>query len=47
MAVSPREEIELNEEEQRIYERLGDCFEKERRQVAHLRIDQDQAHLFR
>lgn len=46
MAVSPREEIELNEEEQRIYERLGDCFEKERRQVARLLAGKDDSNLF-
>lgn len=46
MAISSREEIELNEEEQRIYERLGDCFEKERRQVARLLAGKDDSNLF-
>lgn len=46
MAVSPRPEIELNEEEQRIYERLADCFEEERRRVARLLAGKDDSNLF-
>jgi hypothetical protein len=46
MAISPREELELNEEEQRIYDRLGDCFEQERRQVARLLAGKDDSNLF-
>lgn len=46
MAISPRPEIELNEEEQRIYDRLEDCFEQERRRVARLLADKDDSNLF-
>lgn len=46
MAISPRPEIELNEEEQRIYDRLADCFEEERRRVARLLAGKDDSNLF-
>jgi len=46
MALSPRPEIELNEEEQRIYERLADCFEQERRRMAKLLAGKDDSNLF-
>ena len=46
MAISPRPEIELNEEEQRIYDRLEDCFEQERRRMAQLLADKDDSNLF-
>jgi hypothetical protein len=46
MAIYPRPEIELNEAEQRIYDRLEDCFEQERRRVAKLLADKDDSNLF-
>lgn len=46
MAIAPREEIVLNEEEQRIYDRLADCFEQERRRVAKLLAGKDDSNLF-
>ncbi|QDU55503.1 hypothetical protein [Aeoliella mucimassa] len=46
MAYSPREPIELNEEEQRVYELLGDCFEQERRRIAKALAGKDDSNLF-
>lgn len=45
MATSHVEPLELNEEEQRIYERLGDCFEQERRRIAKLLAGKDDSNL--
>lgn len=39
-------EIELNEEEQQIYERLADCFDQERKRIAKLLADKDDSNLF-
>jgi len=46
MSFTPVEPMELNEEEQRIYERLEACFEQERRRVAKLLADKDDSNLF-
>ena len=45
MSASPVEPLELNEEEQRIYERLGACFEQERKRVAKLLAGTDDSTL--
>ena len=44
---TPRpEELELNAEEQLLYERLGPCFEQERRRIAKLLAGKEDSHLF-
>ncbi len=45
MAALPAQPLELNEEEQRIYERLGECFDQERKRVAKLLADKDDTNL--
>ena len=45
MATTPVKELELNDEEQRLYELLGECFEQERRRVAKLLASKDDANL--
>lgn len=45
MATSTREPLVLNDDEQRIYELLGDCFEQERRRVAQLLAGKDDSNL--
>jgi hypothetical protein len=46
MSTSHPQAIELNEHEQRIYERLEACFEEERKRVAKLLADKDDSNLF-
>jgi hypothetical protein len=46
MATPLREPLELDEQEQRIYERLADCFDEERKRVAKLLADKDDSNLF-
>jgi len=46
MASSIGEPLELNAEEQRIYELLGDCFEQERRRIAKALAGKDDSNLF-
>lgn len=46
MATSVREPLELDEQEQRIYERLADCFDEERKRVAKLLAGKDDSNLF-
>ncbi len=44
---TPRpEELELNAEEQLLYERLAPCFEQERRRIAKLLAGKDDSTLF-
>jgi hypothetical protein len=45
MAYSNSEPLELSDEEQQIYERLGDCFDQERRRMAKLLADKDDSNL--
>lgn len=45
MATSHRQELELNEQQQRIYDCLEDCFEQERRRVAILLAGKDDSSL--
>lgn len=46
MAAAEAKSLALNEEEQRIYERLEHCFEQERKRVAKLLAGKDDAQLF-
>jgi hypothetical protein len=46
MATSPTEPLALNEEEQRIYERLSRCFDEECKRVAKLLAGKDDGQLF-
>lgn len=46
MASSMWEPLELTEEEQRIYDLLGDCFEQERRRIAKALSGTDDSTLF-
>lgn len=46
MAALPTQPLELNEEEQRIYKRLEECFDQERKRVARLLADKDDSNLF-
>jgi hypothetical protein len=46
MSTSPQESLDLNEEEQLLYERLEGCFEQERKRVAKLLADKDDSNLF-
>jgi len=45
MAATCPEPVDFNEEEQRIYELLGDCFEQERRRVAKALAGKDDSNL--
>lgn len=45
MALSTREPLELNAEEQLIYERLSGCFDDECKRVAKLLADKDDSNL--
>ncbi|WP_146452583.1 hypothetical protein, partial [Bythopirellula polymerisocia] len=46
MSTSPQESLDINEEEQLLYERLEGCFEQERKRVAKLLADKDDSNLF-
>jgi len=46
MSLSKSEPLELNEAEQRIYERLQGCFDEECKRVAKLLADKDDSNLF-
>ncbi|WP_146453266.1 hypothetical protein, partial [Bythopirellula polymerisocia] len=46
MSTSPQESLDLNEEEQLLYELLEGCFEQERKRVAKLLADKDDSNLF-
>ncbi len=45
MSETPAQSLELTEAEQQIYERLGDCFDQERKRVAKLLADKDDSNL--
>lgn len=46
MSISRVASLELNEEEQRIYERLRECFDEECKRVAKLMANKDDSNLF-
>lgn len=46
MSISRVAPLELNEEEQRIYERLRGCFDEECKRVAKLMANKDDSNLF-
>jgi hypothetical protein len=46
MALSSPDALELNDEEQRIFERLEGCFEEERKRIAQLLAGKDDSNLF-